>query len=56
MIYILLKYLIHLFLHIIILKAFIFKASILCGTHTFLNNSLKVLQLPTHLSNLTANG
>ena len=33
-----------------------FKCSILFVTHTLLENSLRVLQLPTHLSNLTANG
>ena len=26
------------------------------GTHTLLNNSFRVLQLPIHLSDLTANG
>ena len=33
-----------------------FKYSVLVGTHTLLDQSLRVLQLPTHLSNLTANG
>ena len=33
-----------------------FKPSVLFGTHTLLDKSFKVLQLPTHLSNLTANG
>ena len=33
-----------------------YKASILFGTHTLLGKSLTLLQLPTHLSNLTANG
>ena len=33
-----------------------YKASILIGTHTLLGKSLTLLQLPTHLSNLTANG
>ena len=32
-----------------------FKSSVLYGTHTLLDMSLMVLQLPTHLSNLTAN-
>ena len=32
-----------------------FKSSVLFGTHTLLDKSLRVLQLPTHLSNLTAN-
>ena len=33
-----------------------FKSSVLFGTHTLLDKSLRVLKLPTHLSNLTANG
>ena len=33
-----------------------FKSSALFGTHTLLDKSFRVLQLPTHLSNLTANG
>ena len=33
-----------------------FKSSVLFGTHTLLNKSLRVLQLPTHPSILTANG
>ena len=33
-----------------------FKSSVLFGIHTLLDNSLIVLQLPAHLSNLTANG
>ena len=33
-----------------------FKSSVLFGTHSLLNKSLRVLKLPTHLSNLTANG
>ena len=33
-----------------------FKFSVLFGTHTLLNKSLRALQLQTHLSNLTANG
>ena len=33
-----------------------FKSSILIGPHTLLDKSLRVLQLPTHRSNLTANG
>ena len=31
-----------------------FKSSVLFGTNTLLNKSLRVLKLPTHLSNLTA--
>ena len=41
---------------LIILKTCIFKSSVLLGTHTLLNKSLRVLYFPTHLSNLTANG
>ena len=41
---------------VIILKTCIFKFSVLFGTHTLLDKLLRVLQLPTHLSNLTANG
>ena len=33
-----------------------FKFSGFFGTHTLLDKSLSVLQLPAHLSNLTANG
>ena len=33
-----------------------FKSSALFGTHSLLDKSLRVLQLPTHLSNLTRNG
>ena len=32
------------------------KSSVLSGTHTLLDKSLRLLQLPTHLSYLTANG
>ena len=32
-----------------------FKSSVLIGTHTLLDKSLRVLQIPTHLSNLNAN-
>ena len=32
------------------------KSFVLIGTHTLLDNSLRILQLPTYLSNLTANG
>ena len=38
------------------LKALRFKSSVLFGTHTSLDKSLRVLQLPILLSNLTANG
>ena len=37
-------------------KTLRFKFSVLLGTHTLLDKSLRVLQLPTHLSNLIANG
>ena len=32
------------------------KTSVLFGTQTLLDKSLRVLHLPTHLSNLTENG
>ena len=38
------------------LKTLRFKSSALFGTHTLLHRSLKVLQLPAHLSNLTTDG
>ena len=38
------------------LKTLRFKSSVLFGIHTPLDRSLRVLQLPTHLSKLTANG
>ena len=38
------------------LKKLRFKSSVSFGTHILLDKSLRVLQLPTHLSNLTANG
>ena len=41
---------------VIILKTRKFKPSDILGTHTLLDISLGVLQLPTNLSNLTANG
>ena len=33
-----------------------FKSSVLFGIHTLLDKLFRVLQLPTHLSNLTENG
>ena len=33
-----------------------FKSSVPFGTHNFLDKSIRALQLPTYLSNLTANG
>ena len=41
---------------VITLNTLRFKSSVLLGTHTLLDKSVKGLQLPTHLSNLTANG
>ena len=38
------------------LNTFRFKSSVLFGTNYLLDKSLRVLQLPAHLSNLTANG
>ena len=38
---------------IIMLNTLRFKSSLLFGTHTSSDRSLRVLQLPTHLSNLT---
>ena len=38
------------------LKKLRFKSSVSFGTHILLDKSLRVLQLPTQLSNLTANG
>ena len=37
------------------LNQFRFKSSNLFGTHALLDKSLRVLQLPTYLSNLTIN-
>ena len=41
---------------LILLNSLRFKASVLFGTHTLTDKSLKVLQLTTHLSNLTGYG
>ena len=38
------------------LKTLRFESPVLFGTHTQLDRSLRRLQLPTHLSKLTANG
>ena len=43
------------FISVIMLNMLRFKSSVLFGTHTFLDESLRILQLSTHLSNLTAN-
>ena len=37
------------------LKTLRFKSSVLFGTPTLFDKSLRVLQLPTHVSNLTVN-
>ena len=44
------------FIPVIILNMLRFKSSVLFGIHTSLDKSLTVLQLPTDLSNLSANG
>ena len=44
------------FIPVIMLNTLIFKSSVFFGTHTLLDKSLRVLKLPTHLSNLTVNG
>ena len=44
------------FVPVITLNTLRYKSSVLFGTDTLLDESLRVLQLPTHLSNLTANG
>ena len=42
------------FIPVIMLNTLRFKSSVLFGTHTLLDKSLRVLQLPTNLSNSTA--
>ena len=37
-------------------KTVIFKSSVLFRIHTLLDKSIRVLQLPTHLSDVIANG
>ena len=37
------------FIHVIILNRLRFKSSVLFGTQTLLDKSLRVLQIPTHL-------
>ena len=44
------------FIRTIKLKTLKFKSSVLFGAHTLLDMLLRVLQLPTHLSKLIANG
>ena len=41
---------------VIMLKMLRFKSSVLFGTHLSLYKSFRVLQLPTHLTNLTEKG
>ena len=41
------------FIPVIMLKTLRFKSSVLFGMHILLDKSLRILQLPTHLSNLT---
>ena len=43
-----------LFIPVIMLNTLRFKTSVLFGTHTLVDISLRALQLPTHLSNLSA--
>ena len=42
-------------IHVIMLNTLRFKSSALFGTNILLDKSLKVLQLPKHLSNLISN-
>ena len=44
------------FIPVIMLNELRFKSSALFGTYALLDKSLRVLELPIHLSNLTANG
>ena len=44
------------FIPVIILKTITFKFYVLFGTYTLLDRSLRVSQLPAHLSKLTENG
>ena len=44
------------FIPVIMLKTPRFKSSVLFGMHTLVDKSIRVLELPNHLSNLTANG
>ena len=44
------------YIPVIMLNMLRFKCFVLFGTHALLDKSLRVLQLATHLSNLTANG
>ena len=44
------------FIPVIMFKTLRFKYSVLSGMHTFLDESIRVIQLPKNLSNLTENG
>ena len=44
------------FFPVIILKTCIIISSVLIGTYTLLDKSLRILQLPANLSGLTVNG
>ena len=44
------------FIPLIILKILRFKSPILFEIHNLLDKSLRILQIPTYLSNLTVNG
>ena len=55
MMYVLLIFLIHCF-SVTVLKTLKFKSFVIFGTHTLLDRSLRVLQLPMHLYELTADG
>ena len=44
------------FFSVLIFKKHMFKSCALFGKHTLLDQLLRVLQLPTHLSDLSANG
>ena len=44
------------FIPVIMSNVLKFRSIVLFGTQTLLGKSLRVLQLPTNLSNLTANG
>ena len=44
------------FIPVIVLSTLRYKFFVLFGTHTLLDKSFRVLELATHLSNLSANG
>ena len=41
---------------VIMLNMLRFKSSVLLGTHSLIDKSLRIFQVPTHQSKLTANG